>query len=461
MRAAGTGREGADGGRKRWLLWGILVYLAILAVVGGSLYLLGRASRERLDEALGERLAAVARTAAYLVDGDSLAVWAIDPRESLEFIWLSSRLEQIRLENELAEITLCDTDEQVLVSAAGRLRRGEKNLFWDLDRESVQIARGGFLAVSRLYRVDALYQKSAHAPIFALDGRVTGVLTVEGNADFFDSLQALRNWAVLTGAAVLVFLSLMGWLLYRLQTGMERYRASVMRQENLATMGRMTAGIAHEIRNPLGIISGAAQHLRRRLNEVGIEDEMAGFIPDEVARLDRILKGYLAFGSDTAAELESVDLELTVRRTVRLLADDFATTGHELVVSVDGDLGPVQSDPRRLQQVLLNLLLNAREAMADPGPIQVDLRKEGGEVVLTITDEGAGLQGLSDEKLFAPFWTSKEKGSGLGLSVARRILAEQGGRLQLDDRPDGRGAVAEIRLPLQPTGAAGSADDSA
>jgi signal transduction histidine kinase len=435
--------------RRRWLFWGSLVYVAILIAVTVSLFLLNRASRRELDHALGERLVAVAVTASYLVDGDSLVVWAIDPQETLDFVWLASRLEQLRLQNELAEITLCDADERVLISATGRLSRGEKNLFWDLDREAVQVALGGFPSTTRLYRVGELYQKSAHAPILASDGQVTGVLTVEGNADFFEALTALQRGAVLTGIAVLVFLSLMGWLLFRLQSAMERYRASVLQQENLAAMGRMTAGIAHEIRNPLGIISGTAQHLERRLQAAGVEDETVGYIQEEVARLDRILTGYLAFGSDAAVQKESLELARTVTRTVKLVAEEFAAAGVTIEPPVIDGHCRVKGDPHRLQQVLLNLLLNARDAMPEGGRIEIALQPDGSQAVLTVTDEGAGLQGWTEEKLFSPFWTSKEKGSGLGLSVARRVVENLDGSLQLRDRRERAGAVAELRLPLE------------
>jgi len=432
--------------RRPWLVWGALVYLAILVAVIASLFLLGRVARVRLDQALGERLMGVATTAAFLVDGDSVAAWTVDPEESLDFIWLVSRLEQIRGQNELAEVSLSSSDEKLLVSAAGRLRKGERNVFWDLDRAAVQLAREGFPAVSKLYRVGDVYQKSAHVPIFATDGNVTGVLTVEGNADFFTALATLRRWAWLTGLAVVGFLTVMGLLLFRLQAAMERYRATVWRQENLAAMGRMTAGIAHEIRNPLGIIRGAAQHLQQRLGDAGITDEVTRFIPEEVDRLDRILKGYLAFGSDSEVELEPVHWQEPLRRTLKILAEELNAAGIEVTVQQQST-GLVLADSPRLQQVLLNLLLNAREAMPNGGKVAIQVRQTAAEVVLTVTDEGAGLKGLSDEKLFSPFWTDKEKGSGLGLALARRIIEKQGGHLRMHDRTDRPGAVAEIRLP--------------
>jgi len=288
-------------GTRRRIWTGVAAYLAIMLAVALSLsHLYGR-SRDSLDEALGERLAGVAVTASYLVDGDSLAVWSYDPQESLDFLWLRSRLEQVRRENDLSELVLCDADGFVLVSAVRRQAKGDLNVYWDLDPAAVASAREGFATPSRLYRSGDLMQKSAHAPVWNSRGRVAGVITAEAEADFLDALTALRRAAWLTAGLVLAFLSLMAWLLSRQQRALIGARTAMLRQENLATMGRMTAGIAHEIRNPLGIIRGAGEIQAQRLREAGIDLPTLDYIPDEVDRLDRILTRYLTFGTPLRA----------------------------------------------------------------------------------------------------------------------------------------------------------------
>jgi len=439
--------------RRRWVIGAFAAYLGILAVVTAGLVLLYRGARERLDEALGQRLLAVASTAVYLVDGDELVAWAVDPEPDADLLWLTTRLEQIRSENDLAEITLCDPLGTVVISASGRLDWGDPNVFWDTDRAAVQLAQEGFAATTRLYRAGPLYQKSAHVPVRDSFGEQVGVLTVEGSADFFDALAALRQGAVATVAAVVVVLALLGAVLLRIQRALERARASLLRQENLAVMGRLTAGIAHEIRNPLGIIRGAGQHLQRVLRDHGIADEVVDFIPEEVDRLDRILAGYLAFGTDRTGAREHVDLTALVRRTVRFASDDLAASGVEVEILEPLPAAAVAGDPRRLQQVVLNLLLNARDAMPAGGTVHVALRAAAPGWQLTVIDAGDGLPPDAGERIFEPFWTSKPQGSGLGLAVSRRIAREHGGDLTLADRTDGRGCVATLTLG---TGAAGA-----
>ncbi len=445
-------------GERRSLLWAGLACLLLAATVTAGLLHLYGASRARLDEALGDRLLAVARGLATVVDAER--VFALSLADTSQAAWadsLAERYGRLARADDLSEITLCDPEGRVLLSTTASLPAGQPNDWGELDRAPVELSLAGEAAASRLYSLGTIYQKSAHAPVVLRDpwvggGVVVAILTVSGSPDFFDSLAALRRGAWVTGVVVLAVLVLVLALLYRLSMSLGQARASLVRQENLAAMGRMTAGIAHEVRNPLGIIRGAGEHLARVLEQAGIEDEVAAYIPEEVDRLDRVLTGYLAFGRDTAAEGEVFELAPVVNRGARLLDKVLGETGVTLTLRTDGPAASVMGDPLRLQQVLLNLLLNARDAMPGGGTIEVALEVTDGHARLTVTDTGCGLQ-ESAERLFEPFRTTKEKGSGLGLALSRRIANDMGGELMLTDRTDGSGAVATLTLPLVAGGA--------
>ncbi len=433
---------------RRWLWWAGGAYLGVLLAVLLGMLVLYQGARQRLDQALGLRLQGVATTAVHLVDGDAMAGWSLDPEPADDLLWLTTRLQRVRQENDLAEITLCDQDGFIVASSSQRVPRGDLNVFWDLDLAAVTQTKQGFSAVSRLYRKGALYQKSAHAPVRDSLGKVTGVLTVEGNADFFDVLATLRRGTMAIVAAVMVFLGLMGWLLARIYRSLEHARRELADREQLAAMGRMTAGIAHEIRNPLGIIRGAGQHLQRVLADRGIEDEVAGYIPEEVDRLDALLTGYLEFGSDRESDFEEVPLVPLVTRTVKLVREELTGTGVTVAVEPAAEDLRCQGDPRRLQQLMLNLLLNARDAMPDGGTVTVTLDHDQGGNRVRVMDAGHGLGDSDPEKLFEPFHTTRARGSGLGLAISRRIAREHGGDLTLTGRADGAGCVAVLVLPV-------------
>ncbi len=444
--------------RRQWFVWAVVAYAVIIAVVWFGLVNLYQASRDRLDQALGERLLAVATTLAPRIDGRLVSEAAAGAgKSSDELQLLETDFKSLRQDQALAEISLTSGEGIVLVASNPSLQVGLPNDFLGLDTSEVDAALAGVSTVTPLYDKGGTLQKSAHVPVYDFDtefdiNEVVAVLTVSGNADFFGSLQQLQRGALATGAVVLVVLVLMGVFLYRINLSFARYQESIRRQENLAAMGRMTAGIAHEIRNPLGIIRGAGEHLQRVLEKAGIEDPVAGFIPEEVDRLNHILSGYLAFGSNRELVMEPLDLGHCLHRGAKLIQDEMEKAGISVSLPDAVNKVTVLGDPLRLQQVVLNLLINARDAMPHGGNIEVALACENSNALVTVTDEGCGLSQVASDRLFEPFWTNKEKGSGLGLAMSRRIVEDMNGSLDLYERVDRTGAVAEISLPLHGEG---------
>ncbi len=234
-------------------------------------------------------------------------------------------------------------------------------------------------------------------------------------------------------------------------TEIQRMEERLRRSENLAALGRLSASVAHEIRNPLAAISGAAQLLSRTVDDPAGR-RLVATIGREAERLDRLVADMLAYGVSKPPELVPVDLADAVREVVAMVRQDPMAEGIRLETSIEADLPRVAADPNQLSQVLWNLLRNALEATEPGGTVTVRVDRDVPEetVTVSIEDEGPGFDG-DPARFLEPFTTTKEHGSGFGLAIARRIVEDHSGRIELDNRRAG-GAVVRVRLRPAPPG---------
>jgi signal transduction histidine kinase len=217
-------------------------------------------------------------------------------------------------------------------------------------------------------------------------------------------------------------------------------------------MGQMAAMVAHEVRNPLGILRGQIELLREGLAPrlgAGERDRTAEMLV-EIERLRRLTDDFLALGRDVSIETTACDVAAIVEQAVQAVRLSPGAESARLAVDIPPQL-TVWGDPARLKQVLLNLLLNAIAMGQDGVRVGVAARRDGrGQVAITVTDDGPGIpEGLRDS-LFKPFVTARRGGSGLGLVIARRIAELHGGSLVLEPTSAGaRGAAFVLRVPAR------------
>jgi two-component system, NtrC family, sensor histidine kinase HydH len=228
-------------------------------------------------------------------------------------------------------------------------------------------------------------------------------------------------------------------------------------RDRLASIGQMAARLAHEIKNPLGAIKGAAQLLAEPSPEAMDIDpssrEFLGIILEEVDRLDRVVGSVLDYARPTPGNPAPVDINGVVRRTITILSpnrDDDVTIGLEL----SDDLPRVRVDAEQLRQVLMNLVRNATQAMNGRGQIVVNTRARAAGrgdslpkwVELGVSDSGPGISQKVLKNLFTPFYTTKNQGTGLGLAISQRIVTDAGGTIEVDTR-EGAGTTFTVVLP--------------
>lgn len=242
-------------------------------------------------------------------------------------------------------------------------------------------------------------------------------------------------------AAALLLSAAIFWRLLRQREEAERRRAE---QRQLEALGEMSAVLAHEIRNPVTSLKGHAQLLAERLPADGGERRKAERIVAEAKRLEALSADLLDFCRTGPLDRLPVD-------PAKLLRDAAAAAGDawRFEISSDGAPASWSLDPLRMRQVLLNVLRNACQASPEDRPVEARVATDGRCLLFVVSDSGPGIPAGDEERIFAPFYTTRAQGTGLGLGVARRIVEMHGGTIAAGNRPAG-GARFEIRVPAAP-----------
>jgi two-component system sensor histidine kinase HydH len=218
------------------------------------------------------------------------------------------------------------------------------------------------------------------------------------------------------------------------------------RSEKLAAVGRLAAGIAHEVKNPLGVIQSAVDVLANSNRPAEQRDEAADLLRSEVARLSTIVTDFLNYARPRSPVTREQDPAPVIRRSLDAWRRQSSTDGPEVVLGLARDLPERPIDADQLHQALLNLLLNAEQAAGAGGRIVVSAdRRDDGRLEITIADDGPGIPAEARSRIFEPFYTTTPRGSGLGLSIVRQVVLAHEGRVEAMDRPGG-GAVFRIVL---------------
>lgn len=229
------------------------------------------------------------------------------------------------------------------------------------------------------------------------------------------------------------------------------------RHEQMAVLGEMATGLAHEIKNPLGSIKGAVQVLKGE-NDDGSQKDMLEVIGDEVGRLDAVLTRFLKFARPFAIHLQPLNINQAVEKTSRMFRTQFSSRGIHVEMELEPDLPIIRADSEALHQVIVNLMLNAAEAMPTGGTIRLGTRRGSlltpaghlDAIALFVEDTGHGIPEEDIDRIFQPFFTTRGRGIGLGLSICQRVVESHSGEIRVSSRP-GEGSRFEVLLPVGQT----------
>ncbi len=431
----------------------LALVLVVFLAAGGYTSLVLKRSKEA---DLGRRLESVGTTAAAIhLNGYHYATLdsGATPDSFMADSWneITDMRYSLRLlaeRNNLESVMIIDLLGKVLLDSAGEFYPGEDFALLELDQDEMQIAMSGVPSTTIYYRVGDSSHKRCYIPLKNSEGKVTALLRIEASQDYFQDIRNVQEALIWVGAVILALLSVLGFLFYRMLKALMETRESLAFADRLKSIGALAAGLAHEIRNPLGIIRITVESLAEELPENPEQQALLKSILEETDRLNHLVSQFLQFaGPSDSSGASFCQPDRLIEAVIDMARKDISRHSLTVFKDIEPDLPQAAVGEKGLKQVLLNLILNARDASPEGGAITVSCRRKRRGIIIEIQDQGPGIPPENRELIFDPFFTTKEGGTGLGLFVSRMIIQQCGGELSVDSPPGGQGTCARIVLP--------------
>lgn len=297
----------------------------------------------------------------------------------------------------------------------------------------------------------------AEKPLSPISGPVLGVVEIVQNLS--NDYRRIFKVQVLTLITVSGVMSILfGILIYVVKRGEDIIRKRALEQlrlkeqlsqaKHLSSLGEMVAGISHEIRNPLGIISSSAELLKKKIKNDTDLIPIANIISEESARLNAIITDFLNYARPQTPNFYPCNLIDIINKNLAFLEPQIGKQGYRIKVDFPAANVKIMADADMLYQAFLNILINAMQAMPEGGTLAVSVKTAPDGVLLFFDDSGPGIPDSIRSKIWDPFFTTKDKGTGLGLGIVKKIIEAHGGQIRLDNRPGG-GTRAIVKLPFK------------
>ncbi len=465
--------------RRLWTRLLLAYLIPVTIITCGIGYLAYRAARVALERELASSLESAARTAAMLVGKPRALRLSPGDEGSRTYSNLVQKLAALKKAVRAESIYLFDRDERALVDSDGRFPIGERIGLLAADRNELKDVFRGYCRASLLFSgKDGRLYKSGFAPVL-IEGKVVAAVGADGSARFFEQLADLGRTLALTGIVAIVLLVLVTLFVSRritrpidrlalmaraigrgeldrqvevetndeigiLARTLDEMRKSIRERDRQLQM--MLSGIAHEVRNPLGGMALFVGILAEDLAENAQAAQHVERIRTELDYLSRVVSDFLDFARARPLEKQDLDPQEESEQLRELMAVDLSKKNVSLRIEIAPATGRLYADRERLRRVLLNLLRNAVQASPPGGEVVIAMARNGAGFSIDISDSGAGIDEDKRERIFEPFYTGRQQGTGLGLSLARKIVKAHGGELSFTSEP-GRGTTFSLFLP--------------
>ncbi len=388
---------------------------------------------------LAFRLQNIAQISAKLIDPTDLGYIIPDDLSDPTVIYYQQLLMEIKDNNNLQDIYILSPAKEILVEIPGDF--GGAFTRHDIENDLFQEALGGRSATSSLQSLGNHKFMSALAPITDANNMIAGIIVVEAPANFFDVLGRFNNGLILFGSLTFFVILVVAYLIWYAFRRLILIQQKMQDQAHLVKLGEMAASVAHEIRNPLSIIKGTNDLIEKKYGND--QDDFFKYIPAELTRLNKLIEDFLSFARVREPAPVVVDLHNMVAKVLLGFSSDPAVS---IRVDIAQGIGQFRTDPEMLEQILLNVITNSRQAVKDQGVIRISATANGETLMITIEDNGPGIPEENMPKIFDPFFSTKDSGSGLGLAISRRLAEQLNGSLHVTSVA-AQGTTVTLELP--------------
>ena len=312
----------------------------------------------------------------------------------------------------------------------------------------------GFPSESKLVTFAPL---RAEKPVARLSGPILGVIEIvqdmsEDTAKIFRfQMQIIISCMVVMAILflVLIFVVKKGEAIIQKRALEQlKLKEELSRAQRLSSLGEMVAGVSHEIRNPLGIIRSSAGLLKKKMEKLDPSNGIPDIIVEESERLNNIITDFLNYARPREPNFSPCRVEAVIDKNISYLSVQLSENGCQVEKQVDENIPEIMADSEMLYQAFLNIFINAMQAMPGGGKISVRIFSNNGNLSVMFEDNGEGIEAEVMEKIWDPFFTTKEKGTGLGLGIVKNLIEAHGGSLGIENRHE-HGARVTIQLPVR------------
>ncbi|MEW5909203.1 MAG: ATP-binding protein [Thermodesulfobacteriota bacterium] len=391
----------------------------------------------------------------------------IQLRDKAQFEWMDKVVRSTLFSFKVDMVTIYDMNNIISYSFDQRLV-GKKNVggaaYQDaiLGKVTSKLSQRGnffeiFVGFPKESKLITFAPLRAQMPLSRISGPVGGVIElVQDLSDDYQPIFRFQISVITTSAAVMGTLFLILILVVKRGEGIIEQRAleriklkeQLSRSEHLSSLGEMVAAVSHEIRNPLGIINNSAELLKKKtLSDPS--NKLADIIVEESQRLNSIITDFLNFAKPKIPNLLPCRVEEVIEKNIAYLATQIREKEFEISPRYDNNLPEIMADASMLYQAFLNILINAMQAMPKGGRIDITVSSVSKGVEISFEDQGEGIPAEFTEKIWSPFFTTKETGTGLGLGIVKKVIEAHDGTVGIENRP-GIGTRVTIQLPIRP-----------